>query len=243
MNQGRNAAKLLFACLAWVVTGCDDQESGAHREDSSAEKSAEKSAEEIRVRPTFSVNKKTEGALYTWVDAQGHFQITEDPVSIPKESRATVRVVVDGHSPGGEEHVFVADLTDVESGKNLPLRALARDAWETLGRGKREAEIQKLAPPPQKDVPQPSDLGVDAIVYGADWCKPCHLAEDYLKSVGARVIKKDIEEDPGAASEMRAKLQKAGLSGSSIPVLDVGGTILKGFSQSAVDAALARVKK
>jgi hypothetical protein len=66
------------------------------------------------------------------------------------------------------------------------------------------------------------------------------LAEDYLKKRGARVVKKDIEEDPSAAAEMRRKLKSAGMSGSSIPVLDVGGTILRGFSESSVESALKR---
>ena len=86
-------------------------------------------------------------------------------------------------------------------------------------------------------------MGVDAIVYGADWCKPCHLAEDYLKRKGARVVKKDIEEDESAAAEMRRKLKRAGMGGSSIPILDIGGTMLKGFSEKAIDSALKRAKQ
>ena len=34
---------------------------------------------------------------------------------------------------------------------------------------------------------------VTVIIYGADWCKPCHQAEDYLRSKGVRVVKKDVE--------------------------------------------------
>jgi len=60
---------------------------------------------------------------------------------------------------------------------------------------------------------------------------------------GVRVTMKDIEEEPGANAEMRQKLSSAGLSGASIPVLDVGGTILVGFSTSAVDRALERALK
>jgi len=131
-----------------------------------------------------------------------------------------------------------------ESGVPLKVQTLARKSWEDTGRGMRDQRVAALAPPPQeKSGASPGDLGVDAIVYGADWCKPCHLAEDYLKSKGARVIKKDIEEDPAAASEMRQKLKAAGMSGSSIPIVDVGGTILRGFSERAIDAALGRAKK
>jgi hypothetical protein len=41
---------------------------------------------------------------------------------------------------------------------------------------------------------------------------------------------------------MQKKLKAANMQGSSIPVLDVGGTILKGFSTTSIDQALAQAK-
>jgi glutaredoxin len=190
--------------------------------------------------PRFQVKPNMENALFTWVDKDGSFQLTDNPSDVPAHARKTVRVVVEGHSPGGPEHVYVVDLTGLESGAELPVRSITRTEWETLGKKERDSRIAQLAPPDEPKAPSPQDLNVDAIVYGADWCKPCHLAEAYLKKKGARVIKKDIEEDPAAASEMRQKLTRAGMGGSSIPILDIGGTILKGFSEGAVDAALKR---
>lgn len=193
--------------------------------------------------PDFSVNPEMENALFTWVDDDGSFQLADKPEAVPEKSRKNVRVVVDGHSPGGPEHVYVVDLTKLDQGGPLPVKSIPRRDWEAMGKAARDEKIAKLAPPDEPDAPTPADLGVDAIVYGADWCKPCHMAEDYLKKKGARVVKKDIEEDPSAATEMRAKLKRAGLGGSSIPILDVGGTILKGFSEGAIDAALKRAKQ
>ncbi len=191
----------------------------------------------------FSIGPQTEGALFTWVDDQGSFQITEDPSTIPQGSQKQVRVVVDGKSVGSAEYVYVADLTEVNDG-SYSLLTMPRSEWESLGKAKREQRIKELTPKEEPSATsQLADLGLDAIIYGADWCKPCHLAEDYLKSKGAKVIKKDIEEDPGAASEMRAVLKSAGLSGSSIPVLNVGGTVLRGFSAKAIDKALKNAKK
>ena len=85
--------------------------------------------------------------------------------------------------------------------------------------------------------------GVDAVIYGAEWCGPCHQAEAYLKKKGLSVVKKDIEKDATAAKEMRAKLKSAGLGGSSIPILDVGGVVLVGFSPRAIEAALKRAAR
>ena len=54
------------------------------------------------------------------------------------------------------------------------------------------------------------------IIYGAEWCKPCHQAADYLKSKGIAYIQKDIDESREAAVEMREKLERAGRRGGSI---------------------------
>jgi hypothetical protein len=53
-------------------------------------------------------------------------------------------------------------------------------------------------------------------------------------------VEKDIEKDPGAAKEMQAKLLHAGIRGGSIPVIDVRGKLMVGFSAEAVDQALGQ---
>jgi len=76
------------------------------------------------------------------------------------------------------------------------------------------------------------------IVYGASWCGACHEAVAYLKRRRVPVVEKDIEQDPGAESEMQAKLARAGVHGGSIPVIDVKGKILIGFEPHALEAAV-----
>lgn len=228
---------VLFFTLCAFASGCDEK-----REDSPTEKQAAHPVGGLPA-PDFAVKPKMEGALFTWVDKDGSFQLTDSPEAVPEHARKTVRVVADGHSPGGPDHVFVVDLSALAQNGPLPVRSISRGEWEAMGKALRDKKVQELTPPSEPSAPTPADLGVDAIVYGADWCKPCHLAEDYLKKKGVRVVKKDIEEDPAAAAEMRQKLKSAGLGGSSIPILDVGGTILKGFSEAAVDSALKRAQK
>jgi hypothetical protein len=53
-------------------------------------------------------------------------------------------------------------------------------------------------------------------------------------------VMKDVDETPSAAAEMREKLARAGHHGGSIPVIDVRGQILIGFSPEAIDRALAK---
>jgi hypothetical protein len=57
------------------------------------------------------------------------------------------------------------------------------------------------------------------------------------------VKKVDVEKEPRYAREMQDKLRKAGKQGASIPVIDVGGIILQGYSRGALDAALAKLRR
>jgi len=190
---------------------------------------------------TFTVDSKV---LYTWIKDDGSFQLSEKLDEIPAPSRKLVRVVGEGGPPGTPTHVFVADLGAAKAGDNVTAKPLGRAEWEANGLKFRKAKVEpleKAAPP--GDAPPVMASGKTAIVYGADWCKPCHQAEDYLRKLGMNVTKKDIEEDPTAVTEMRAKLQRSGLGpSSSIPILDVAGTMLIGFSPRAIDAAIRAAK-
>ncbi len=184
------------------------------------------------------------GTLYTWVDGEGRFHLSEKLGEIPVDRRSAVRIFTDGKPTGSATHVFVADLAAVAPGASLRAAPKPRIEWEALGLAYKQAKVTPLENAQASELAQaapPATLG-QAIVYGAEWCGPCHQAEAYLKKKGLQVVKKDIEEDDGAAREMRAKLKGAGLSGSSIPVLDVAGTVLVGFSERAIDAALKKAK-
>ncbi|HTJ84321.1 MAG TPA: glutaredoxin family protein [Polyangiaceae bacterium] len=99
--------------------------------------------------------------------------------------------------------------------------------------------------PAPSGAPDPSPTGSAApdskalvIIYGASWCGPCHQALAYLKKRHVPAVFKDIEADPAAAREMRAKLDKSGGRTGAIPVIDVGGKIIVGYSEGALDSAL-----
>lgn len=77
-------------------------------------------------------------------------------------------------------------------------------------------------------------------IYGVEWCGPCHQAAAFLDQRGIPYVERNIEGDEGAKEEMRFKLERAGLRGGSIPVLDVNGMILVGFDPNHVARALAR---
>lgn len=204
--------------------------------------------------PALVVKPDTANLLITWIDEKGDFHVVQKPDQVPAGAREKVRIVVADKEAGTGDSVYVTNLNESAPDGSYRLATLSRAAWDELGASRRAARLEALAPssapvpsaPPPSASAEPgkrtSAAGVQAIVYGADWCKPCHDAERYLRQRGASVIKKDIEQSEAAAAEMKRKLDRAGLGGASIPVIDVMGRILVGFSPSSVDRAIEAAK-
>ncbi len=74
--------------------------------------------------------------------------------------------------------------------------------------------------------------GSAVVLYSADWCGASRKAKRYLGKKGIDFEERDIDE-PRFAEEL---LRKTGRR--AIPVIDVGGRILTGFSTSGYDALL-----
>jgi glutaredoxin len=210
--------------------------------------------------PPLEVKADTPNLLLTWIDDKGDFHVAQKPADVPTEGRGTVRIVVTNREEGTGALVYVANLDETTATGAYRLKTLPRAEWEELGASKRKARLEALAPSAlPSSAPAPGSdasdgkpgsaagakapaTGVVAIIYGADWCKPCHDAERYLKQRGATVIKKNIDDNEVAAEEMRKKLARAGRSGASIPVIDIMGQIQVGFSPAALEQALATAR-
>jgi glutaredoxin len=202
--------------------------------------------------PALSIKADTPHLLLTWIDDKGDFHVVDKPSDVPDVARSAVRVVSTDREAGTGDQVYVADLNQTAPDGSYKLKTLSRGAWDELGASRRKARLEALAPAsaaPSAGAPsgtadaaraqgKAQQGSVLAIIYGASWCKPCHDAEAYLRSHGANVIKKDIEENEAAATEMKQKLARAGMGGASIPVIDIMGRILIGFSPPALDRAL-----
>ncbi len=211
--------------------------------------------------PPLEVKADSPNLLLTWIDDKGDFHVEQKPADVPREGRSTVRVVVTTREEGTGALVYVANLDETNATGAYRLKTMPRTEWEELGAGKRKARLEALAPsalPSSSGAPGSASAdgkapgatpagktpatGVVAIIYGADWCKPCHDAERYLKQRGATVIMKDIDNNEVAAGEMHKKLAKVGRSGASIPVIDIMGQIQVGFSPAALEQALASAR-
>jgi glutaredoxin len=204
--------------------------------------------------PALSLTDQTPNLLLTWVEEDGDFHVVEQISAIPAEHRKQVRVVVANQAAGTGTSLYVANLDEKRPDGTYAVSTLTRADWEKIGADRRKSRLEALAPGAAgQAAPAPADIGqagaagepasaaISAIVYGADWCKPCHDAERYLKSLGVSVTKKNIEESRAAQAEMREKLSRVNRSGAGIPVIDVMGKIFVGYSpgplKQAVDAA------
>jgi glutaredoxin len=184
------------------------------------------------VRPPFALGGEAEGLLLVWYDADGTAHTAASRTEIPEDRRAHVRVDSLEVPPDARldpSLVYVADLRKAGEDGTYTTRTVAREAFE--------AALTKPAPA-EPPLAAATDDGV--IIYGASWCGACRQAASYLRQKNVPFVEKDIEKEPGARSEMAAKAKAQGLQTSGIPVIDVYGKLMGGFSPGQLDALLSR---
>jgi glutaredoxin len=76
---------------------------------------------------------------------------------------------------------------------------------------------------------------IKVILYMTEWCPYSLKARAYLKSLGVNLTEYDVERDKSKKEE---KVQKSGSKG--VPVIDVEGIIVKGFSESSIKTAVEK---
>jgi glutaredoxin len=201
-----------------------------------------------------TVKPDSEGLLLTWIDDKGDFHVETRVADVPMMGKDTVRVVDPSKDEGTHaDRIFVVDLRQARADGTFPVRAMTRADFEAIAVARREKNGPTLAsanpaqPSPSSSVAAgpggaavPPSAEPAIIIYGAEWCGACHDAARYLKSKGIAFVEKDVEKDPAAAREMQAKLAKNGLRSGSIPVIDVRGKVMVGFSAPAIENALGQ---
>ena len=70
-------------------------------------------------------------------------------------------------------------------------------------------------------------------VYSTSTCPFCTMAEDFLKKNKVAFRHIDVNSDHAGLMEM---IQKSGQTG--VPVIDIGGKIIRGFDEQAIRLAL-----
>lgn len=168
---------------------------------------------------------------YTWYDGD-RFQNTNLIGKIPFKFRRVVQLLDVTAPPRQDDLVAVADLTHPGAGGRLAYRLLQRRVFEKAARA--------AAPPPE---PLALDGGpAQAILYQTSWCPVCTRARNYLISKKVPFLDKDIEKDRAAAAELAAKSRKQGVPLGGVPVIDIGGRLIRGFNRGAIDSLLAQLR-
>jgi glutaredoxin len=233
---------VVLACFALALPGCKGRHAG--------DELSEPAEPANKTLPELTLSEDTPDLLLTWVDAKGDAHAVSKPADVPVEGRDRVRVVVTTREEGTRDVFYVTNLTVKGGDGTYPVSTMTRREWDNLITERRQALAAAAASAASPDNLEPAPpgtadpgakahpAGFTVIVYGASWCGACHQAVAYLKRRKVPVVEKDIEQDPAAESEMRAKLARAGVHGGSIPVIDVKGKILVGFEPHALEAAV-----
>ena len=205
--------------------------------------------------PLLKLTDATPDLLLTWFDERGQTHTGVSLAEVPQGSRQQVRVIT--ADAGHGDQFYIADLSLKADDGSYAVQAMPRKHWESLLEKRRAQHLARMQPPAPNNPGMPKDNNpgvpennnpgvpknaVQAIVYGASWCRPCHQAAALLKRRGAHVQEYDIEKQPVRAREMRDKLKRAGRRGGTIPVIDVEGTMLVGFSPRLIERAIASAK-
>jgi mycoredoxin len=78
----------------------------------------------------------------------------------------------------------------------------------------------------------PGYASARVVMYSTDWCGYCKQTRRFLDSQGIPFKEYDIEKSTDGRQAYEA------LGGRGIPMIDVNGTIIRGFSEEAILAAL-----
>ena len=104
---------------------------------------------------------------------------------------------------------------------------------ERLEREKRRAAADAQA----RERGETERRNAPVILYGTSWCPSCKAAREFMTDRAIPFVDLDVEADPEAAEAKAAKCRSIGRPGCGVPLLDVHGAILYGFSGVRIEAA------
>jgi len=126
---------------------------------------------------------------------------------------------------------FVESLDDVPAALRADVGFVKMPVAPPLSPGDarraRVAQVAKAGGPSGVSAPR-------IVLYAADWCGACRKAKRYLDQRGVKYEVRDIDE-PRFAQEL---VQKTGQRG--IPVIEVDGRVVTGFSAARYDELIGR---
>lgn len=89
----------------------------------------------------------------------------------------------------------------------------------------------------------PTDRGAARVlVYGAEWCRACDAATEYLERRHISFVHRDVERDHDAERNAKSLLREAGLpdDAARLPIVAVRDTVMTGFRPCVIEGVLAQ---
>ncbi len=174
--------------------------------------------------------------VLTYAGDRGQFSDCKTIADVPEGARGLVGVNLLGQRPPPGE-VWVTNLLEPAADGRYPLTTVPREQFEEIVLG--SGRSSKFTLPEGLELPE-VQAGREGpiIVYKTSWCGVCKQLEAYLDRKGVEYVAKDIETDREAAAELAAKAKQAGVPTGSVPMIDVGGELLRGFDRKRLEALL-----
>ncbi|PRP91977.1 Glutaredoxin [Enhygromyxa salina] len=174
--------------------------------------------------------------VLTYAGERGVFSDCTSIEEVPADARARVGVNLFGvERPPGQ--VFIANLDAPLPDGRYVLEVVPRDEFEEAVLGAGRSSVFEM-PTDLESLEQIARREAPVIVYKTSWCGVCKQLEKYLEREGIEYVAKDIEKDRAAAAELAAKAKQAGVPTGSVPMIDIGGEILRGFDKNAIQKLL-----
>ena len=218
------------ASVVWLV-GC-----GPEKPPQAQDEAKPAAGEQAAAGPAVFDPEQHEQFILSYAGERGVFADCTTIAEVPDAARALVGVNVFGLEPPRGQ-VWVTNLAQPRPEGGYALEAVAREEFEeaVLGSG-RSSQFQ--LPDGLEAAEDIADREAPVIVYKTDWCGVCKQLEKYLKRKGVEYVAKDIEKDQAAAAELKAKADAKGVAMGSVPMIDVGGELLRGFDKNSLERLL-----
>jgi len=208
-DKKRSMMMLLFTCafVIYLLSAC---QTNADSSSSSQRVSQERSP------PTLlKVTDTRKNLLFLYVDKEGKEQTVMMINQVPETARAKVQVVDLTKSPEERKSRDFIQLFDLRR---------PHQEGDYSGRVVRRSELEQVLAS-QQTLPEQKTI----TMYSTTWCGVCKKARRFMEDKGLAFIEKDIEKDRAAARELQEKCERAKIPLGGVPIIDVGGQLMRGF--------------
>ncbi|MCP4502591.1 MAG: hypothetical protein GY822_21800 [Deltaproteobacteria bacterium] len=223
----RTLLVVLLALFGSALGACSKDVSNKGSDESQSAKNATAKAEATNesgpLLPVVTADSST--LLFTFVDERGVSQAVASIDEVPRGVKERVYVTDLSHTPAqrqAHKFAFFTDLTQAQADGTYPVTVVSRYRAAAGESG-----------PPLAAVPEGS-----VVIYSAVWCGYCKKAKTWMKANAIPFIERDVEKTAGAAKELKEKLDKQGVRGGGVPVLDIKGTLVVGFDKARIEKLL-----